>query len=97
MGLKGRESTKEYDPTIVFDTYHDLILKKFKIVNNRKISTNPENGNEYLLPTQLDDKKNIDDFLSKNENKKVIVVQGLGFVGSVMSFSFVLIEHKIML
>ncbi len=54
-------------------------------MNNRKISTNPENGNEYLLPTHLDDKKNIDDFLSKNENKKVIVVQGLGFVGSVMS------------
>ena len=31
------------------------------------------------------DKPNIDNFLKHNKNKKVVVVQGLGFVGSVMS------------
>ncbi len=31
MGLKGREKVqREYDQTIVFDTYHDLILKNLK-------------------------------------------------------------------
>ena len=30
-------------------------------------------------------KKNIDNFLKLNKNKKIIVVQGLGFVGAVMS------------
>ena len=33
----------------------------------------------------LDDSKTIHDFLSKNKGKKVVVVQGLGFVGAVMS------------
>ena len=32
-----------------------------------------------------EEKENIDRFLKKNDGKKVIVVQGLGFVGSVMS------------
>lgn len=31
------------------------------------------------------DKKNIDDFINNNLEKKVVVVQGLGFVGAVMS------------
>ena len=33
----------------------------------------------------MSDKLNIDNFLKNNKNKKVVVVQGLGFVGSVMS------------
>ena len=33
----------------------------------------------------ISDKQNIDNFLKNNQNKKVVVVQGLGFVGSVMS------------
>ena len=37
------------------------------------------------IPRVLDDSKNIEDFLSKNKGKKVVVVQGLGFVGAVMS------------
>ncbi len=49
------------------------------------ISTNPMNGNTYNIPERLDDKSGIDGFLSKNENKPVVVVQGLGFVGAVMS------------
>ena len=49
------------------------------------ISTNLINGKEYAIPSNLDDKKNIDHFLSKNTGKEVIVVQGLGFVGSVMA------------
>jgi UDP-N-acetyl-D-glucosamine dehydrogenase len=39
----------------------------------------------YTIPEKLDDKKEIDLFLELNKNKKVIVVQGLGFVGAVMS------------
>ncbi|MCR9290830.1 MAG: nucleotide sugar dehydrogenase [Bacteroidetes bacterium] len=33
----------------------------------------------------LDDKNGIDNFLKKNEGKPVVVIQGLGFVGAVMS------------
>ena len=43
------------------------------------------NGKKYKIPNYLDDKKNIDNFLKTNYGKKVIVVQGLGFVGAVMS------------
>ena len=42
-------------------------------------------GKKYIIPELLDDKKNINLFLERNANKKVIVVQGLGFVGAVMS------------
>jgi UDP-N-acetyl-D-glucosamine dehydrogenase len=38
-----------------------------------------------MLNSNLNDKINIDLFLEKNKNKKIIVVQGLGFVGAVMS------------
>jgi UDP-N-acetyl-D-glucosamine dehydrogenase len=37
------------------------------------------------LPQSFDDSKNIDSFLSANKNKPVVAVQGLGFVGAVMS------------
>lgn len=39
----------------------------------------------YNIPDSLDDSKVIDKFLSNNKGKKVIVIQGLGFVGAVMS------------
>ena len=39
----------------------------------------------YQIPENLDDSIAIKDFLSNNRGKKVIVVQGLGFVGAVMS------------
>ena len=43
-------------------------------------------GASYQLPKSSDDDKaGIDDFLSRNPSKPVIVVQGLGFVGGVMS------------
>ena len=35
----------------------------------------------------MSEKKNIDNFLKLNKNKKIIVVQGLGFVGAVVSIS----------
>jgi UDP-N-acetyl-D-glucosamine dehydrogenase len=37
------------------------------------------------IPESLNDIVRIEDFFSKNQGKKVIVVQGLGFVGAVMS------------
>ncbi|MBI5857835.1 MAG: nucleotide sugar dehydrogenase [Sphingobacteriales bacterium] len=50
----------------------------------KNISKSPVTGKEYEIPLSLNDKKGIDDFLALNSGKKVVVVQGLGFVGSVM-------------
>ena len=48
-------------------------------------SVNPIDKKKYIIPDILDDKNNIELFLSKNKNKKVVVIQGLGFVGAVMA------------
>ncbi|MES1217583.1 MAG: nucleotide sugar dehydrogenase, partial [Bacteroidota bacterium] len=48
------------------------------------VSRSPITNKEYLLPVNADDKKGIDSFLALHPGKKVVVVQGLGFVGSVM-------------
>ena len=47
-------------------------------------SINPLNGKTYIIPEVIDDAISIDEFVAKN-NKPVIAVQGLGFVGAVMS------------
>ena len=47
-------------------------------------SINPLTKMKYLIPSS-NDRINIDKFLQKHRGKKVIVVQGLGFVGAVMS------------
>jgi UDP-N-acetyl-D-glucosamine dehydrogenase len=47
-------------------------------------SINPLNGKTYIIPDVIDDAISIDEFVAKN-NKPVIAVQGLGFVGAVMS------------
>ena len=52
-------------------------------MNNK--SKNPISKTIYDIPEILDDSLNIDKFLSNHPNKKLIVVQGLGFVGAVMS------------
>ena len=49
-----------------------------------KSSTNIYTKQKIKIPEKLDDKESIDYFLNKNKDKKVIVVQGLGFVGAVM-------------
>ena len=49
------------------------------------VSVNMVTMENIDIPRVLDDSKNIEDFLSKNKGKKVVVVQGLGFVGAVMS------------
>ena len=50
----------------------------------KNISKSPVTGKEYEIPSMLDDKKGIDAFIDLHPGKKVVVVQGLGFVGSVM-------------
>lgn len=50
----------------------------------KKISRSPITNKEYPLPDSVDDRKGIDEFLSQHPGKKVVVVQGMGFVGSVM-------------
>ena len=39
----------------------------------------------YEIPNSLDDSAAIESFLSRHAGKKVVIVQGLGFVGAVMS------------
>ena len=48
-------------------------------------SISPLNGKHYSIPETIDDKAGIDNFIAEHPGKKVVVVQGLGFVGSVMS------------
>jgi nucleotide sugar dehydrogenase len=49
------------------------------------LSISPITNKSYKIPKKKDDKENIDKFLSQNKGKKVVVVQGLGYVGSVMA------------
>src|SRR5437868_13000399 len=48
-------------------------------------SVSPLTGKQYSIPEIIDDKVGIDSFVAAHPGKKVVVVQGLGFVGSVMS------------
>ena len=48
-------------------------------------SLNLISGEKYSIPSALSDRENIDAFLQQHTGKKVVVVQGLGFVGAVMS------------
>ena len=48
-------------------------------------SVNALTQQSYRIPDTLDDVDGIQKFISKNKGKKVVVVQGLGFVGAVMS------------
>ena len=50
-----------------------------------RFSTNSLTQVEYEIPDNLDDSKAIFEFVSKNKDKKVVIVQGLGFVGAVMA------------
>lgn len=50
-----------------------------------RLSINPTSQKQYILPKFHNDVENINNFLKQNNEKKVVVVQGLGFVGSVMS------------
>ena len=54
-------------------------------MRNKKFSKNELTGKNYPIPEDLDDRKAIDEFLDLNKDKEVVVVQGLGFVGAVMS------------
>jgi UDP-N-acetyl-D-glucosamine dehydrogenase len=49
------------------------------------VSVSPLTGKVYQVPDDLDDQDRIDDFLACHRDKPVVAVQGLGFVGAVMS------------
>jgi UDP-N-acetyl-D-glucosamine dehydrogenase len=55
------------------------------VTTSTNISVNPFTGKQYELPATIDDKEGILHFIERNKGKKVVVVQGLGFVGAVMS------------
>ena len=48
-------------------------------------SISPITGAEYEIPSDRDDRQAIDAFIQANRGKPVVAVQGLGFVGAVMS------------
>lgn len=50
-----------------------------------EVSINPLTQEVYDIPEVLDDNENIRQFLDSNDGKKIVVVQGLGFVGAVMA------------
>lgn len=50
-----------------------------------KKSISPLTGKEYLITENPSDREGIDAFVASHPGKKVVVVQGLGFVGAVMS------------
>jgi len=54
-------------------------------MNINKSSKSHLTGKTYLVPENIDDSERINSFLNLNKGKKIIVVQGLGFVGAVMS------------
>jgi len=49
------------------------------------VSKNEITGENYTIPDLLDNSHEINNFLELNAEKPVVVVQGLGFVGAVMS------------
>ena len=49
------------------------------------ISINPITQESCDIPAKLDDSIKINEFIQNHNGKKVVVVQGLGFVGAVMS------------
>ena len=49
------------------------------------VSVNALTREIVTIPKVLDDHKNIKDFLNRNDGKKVVIIQGLGFVGAIMS------------
>lgn len=51
----------------------------------KKISKNPILNKDYHIPDKLDDSASLDEFIKNNAKNPVVVVQGLGFVGAVMS------------
>ncbi len=51
---------------------------------SQQISRSPITNKEYPLPSSMKDKEGVDSFLALHPGKKVVVVQGMGFVGSVM-------------
>ena len=57
-------------------------------------SINPITKTKYKIPTKLNDSVNLNKFINYNKGKKVIVVQGLGFVGAVMSLVCANSDHE---
>lgn len=49
------------------------------------VSKSPINGVEYTIPANTDDSVTLNAFVKQHAGKQVVVVQGLGFVGSVNS------------
>jgi len=55
------------------------------VQGDQAVSTNPLTGEQYPIPAKIEHRDRIEQFLELNEGKPVVVVQGLGFVGAVMS------------
>ena len=62
-----------------------LGIGKTERENLMPVSVNPLTKEIFDIPEILDDSESIHEFLENNSGKKIVVVQGLGFVGAVMS------------
>jgi UDP-N-acetyl-D-glucosamine dehydrogenase len=51
----------------------------------KSFSTSPITGTQYAIPSDSSARQTLDDFLATRPDKPVVAVQGLGFVGAVMS------------
>ena len=49
------------------------------------VTTNPFNNKTYEIPSKEEELKDLKDFIAEQNNEKIVVVQGLGFVGAVMA------------
>ena len=56
-----------------------------QLISSKEVSINPFTLQEHPLPGTISDSDQIRAFLAENNGKKCVVVQGLGFVGAVMS------------
>jgi UDP-N-acetyl-D-glucosamine dehydrogenase len=54
-------------------------------VASKDLSVSPLTGDGFALPHETGDRERVDRFLDANAGRPVVVVQGLGFVGAVMS------------
>lgn len=55
------------------------------MANNMIQSKNPLTGQYHTVPADLCDKGDLNVFIERHKNKPVVCIQGLGFVGAVMS------------
>jgi len=55
------------------------------MIDKSNYSISPITQKQYIIPSEPAEAETLNSFLNKNSGKEIVVVQGLGFVGAVMS------------